>query len=175
VLAQNEPIMSPSWSPDGSHLAYVSFETGHAVVFVQSLYTNQRKVLADFRAQQRAGLVAGRQADGDRADARRQFADISGGPDGSNLRRITFSGAIDTEPHFSPDGQYLLFHFGSRWQRADLSHAGRGRAEQRLTFGEGSNYSPRHSPDGSSFVFAHRNNGKFYIAMQDFQTGQMEC
>src|SRR5450759_3112859 len=37
VLAQNEPIMSPAWSPDGSHLVYVSFETGHAVVYVLSL------------------------------------------------------------------------------------------------------------------------------------------
>jgi len=43
VLKHHEPIMSPSWSPDGSHLAYVSFETGHAAVFVQSLVTNQRK------------------------------------------------------------------------------------------------------------------------------------
>src|SRR3989338_2509477 len=48
VLSQDNPIISPAWSPDGSHLAYASFETGHAVVYVQSLYTGQRKVLADF-------------------------------------------------------------------------------------------------------------------------------
>jgi len=49
VLAHSEPIMSPAWSPDASHLAYVSFETGHAAVFVQSLYTKQRVLVADFR------------------------------------------------------------------------------------------------------------------------------
>ena len=43
------PIMSPAWSPDGSHLAYVTFEQDHAVVYVQSLLTNQRKVVANFR------------------------------------------------------------------------------------------------------------------------------
>ena len=48
LLALNEPIMSPAWSPDGSQLAYVSFERGHASVFVQSLATGQRTVLADF-------------------------------------------------------------------------------------------------------------------------------
>jgi len=42
-----------------------------------------------------------------------------------------------------------------------------------MTFGDGTNFSPRHSPDGKSFVFAHLDNGKFYVATQDFQTGQM--
>ncbi len=45
VLTLKEPIMSPSWSPDGSHLAYVTFEQGRAVTYVQSLYTRQRFTL----------------------------------------------------------------------------------------------------------------------------------
>ncbi len=48
VLSINEPLMSPAWSPDGSHLAYVSFEKGHAVVFVQSLLTHLPKLVAGF-------------------------------------------------------------------------------------------------------------------------------
>ncbi|HCI13719.1 MAG: Tol-Pal system beta propeller repeat protein TolB [Gallionellales bacterium GWA2_60_142] len=175
VLAQNEPIMSPSWSPDGSHLAYVSFETGHAAVFVQSLYTNQRKVLADFRGSNSAPAWS---PDGKQMaivltrDGSSQIYLVR--PDGSNLRRITFSGAIDTEPHFSPDGQYLLFTSDRGGSAQIYRMPVEGGPEQRLTFGEGSNYSPRHNPDGNGFIFAHRNNGKFYIAMQDFQTGQME-
>ena len=31
----NEPIMSPAWSPDGSRLAYVSFEQKKPIVYVQ--------------------------------------------------------------------------------------------------------------------------------------------
>ena len=49
-----------------------------------------------------------------------------------------------------------------------------GGATERVTFGEGTNFSPRYSPDGKGFVFAHRINGKFYIAIQDFQTGQVQ-
>jgi len=69
VLSQNNPIMSPAWSPDGSHLAYVGFETGHAVLYVQSLYTGLRKVLADFEAATVRRHGRGRQAAGDGADA----------------------------------------------------------------------------------------------------------
>jgi TolB protein len=36
ALASAEPIISPAWSPDGRELAYVSFETQKAVVWVQT-------------------------------------------------------------------------------------------------------------------------------------------
>ena len=49
VLTNNEPIMSLAWSPDGTQLAYVTFEQGHAVVYTQSLITNKRVLLANFR------------------------------------------------------------------------------------------------------------------------------
>ena len=174
VLTQSEPIMSPAWSPDGSQLAYASFETGHAVVYVQSLYSNQRRVLANFRGSNSApvwspdgkqmALVLTRDGSSQIYLAR---------PDGSDIRRITFSGAIDTEPHFSLDGEYLLFTSDRGGSPQIYRMPVKGGPTERLTFGDGSNFSPRHSPDGKNFVFAHLNNGRFYIAMQDLQTGQM--
>ena len=175
VLSQNQPIMSPAWSPDGSHLAYVSFETDHAVVYVQSLYTNQRKLLAGFSGSNSAPAWApnGKQlAVVLTRDGSSQIYLIR--PDGSGISRITFSGAIDTEPNFSPDGQYLLFTSDRGGSPQIYRMPVKGGMEQRMTFGEGTNFSPRHSPDGKGFVFTHLVSGKFYIAMQDFQTGQME-
>jgi TolB protein len=175
VLSQNQPIMSPAWSPDGSHLAYVSFETGHAVVYIQSLYTNQRKLLAGFSGTNSAPAWA---PDGKQLaivmtrDGSSQIYLIR--PDGSDVRRITFSGEIDTEPNFSPDGQYLLFLSDRGGSPQIYRMPVKGGPAERMTFGEGANFSPRHSPDGKGFVFNHRVGGKFYIAMQDFQTGQME-
>ena len=49
ALASREPIISPSWSPDGTRLAYVSFERKKPVVYVHSLTTGQRHVVANFR------------------------------------------------------------------------------------------------------------------------------
>ena len=174
VLTQNEPIMSPAWSPDGSHLAYVSFETGHAAVYVQSLYTNQRVILANFRGSNSAPAWS---PDGKQLavvltrDGSSQIYLVR--PDGSGLRRITFSGAIDTEPNFSPDGQYLLFTSDRGGSAQIYRMPVEGGPAQRMTFDEGANFSPRHSLDGKNFVFSHLVKGRFYIAVQDFQTGQM--
>ncbi|MDX1352883.1 MAG: Tol-Pal system protein TolB, partial [Thiomicrorhabdus sp.] len=49
ILKSRMPIMSPSWSPDGNKLAYVSFESGRSNVIVQSLDGKYRKVIANFK------------------------------------------------------------------------------------------------------------------------------
>jgi TolB protein len=48
-LTSTEPIMSPAWSPDGTRLAYVSFESRKPVVYVHMLANGQRKAVANFR------------------------------------------------------------------------------------------------------------------------------
>ena len=175
VLTTNESIMSPAWSPDGSHLAYVTFELGHAVVYVQSLLTNQRVEVAKYPGSNSAPAWS---PDG------KQLAIVltrDGGsniylarPDGSDLRRLTFSGEIDTEPNFSPDGQSLLFTSDRGGSPQIYRMSVEGGTAERLTFDGGNNFSPRYSPDGKSFTFAHLATGGFYIATQDFATQQMQ-
>ena len=75
----------------------------------------------------------------------------------SSVVRLTNTNTIDTEPNFSPDGQYVIFTSdrGGSPQIYRVPVSG-GQAE-RLTFEGTYNVSPRFSPDGKSFVFIQRN------------------
>ncbi|MCY9861040.1 hypothetical protein OTK49_00595 [Vibrio coralliirubri] len=42
IHESSEPILSPSWSPDGKYLTYVSFESIRASIFVQEVSTKRR-------------------------------------------------------------------------------------------------------------------------------------
>ena len=49
ALASSEPIISPAWSPNGTQLAYVSFESRKPVIYSHDVATGKRRLLANFR------------------------------------------------------------------------------------------------------------------------------
>ncbi len=173
VHRYKEPVISPKWSPDGKKIVYVSFEEKKAVVYILDIYRGKRTVLARFEGSNSAPAWA---PDGKSLaitltkDGVSQIYRINA--NGRGLRQITRSRSIDTEPNFSPDGKYILFtsdRAGSP-QIYRMRSDGRGRAK-RITFDGRYNVSPRYSPDGKSFIFIHRNNRKFNVAKQDFESG----
>jgi TolB protein len=175
VVASNEPLLSPAWSPDGSRLAYVSLENRKPVVYVQSLATGQRQVLANFRGSNSAPAWA--------PDGRRLAVTLTkdGGSqlflinaDGTGIQRLMSSASIDTEANFTPDGRSILFTSdrGGTPQiyRLDIASG----TVTRLTFEGSYNASPRATPDGKGFVFVRREGGRFQVAIQDYATRQVQ-
>ena len=176
VHRYNEPVISPRWSPDGRKLVYVSFEEKKAIVYVLDIYKGKRTILARFEGSNSAPAWA---PDGKSLaitltkDGVSQIYVIKA--NGRGLRQITRSQSIDTEPNFSPDGKYILFTSDRAGgpQIYRMRSDGRGKAK-RITFEGKYNVSPRYSPDGKSFVFIHRNNRRFNVAIQDFSSGVVQ-
>jgi TolB protein len=175
ALASFEPIISPTWSPDGRRLAYVSFESKKPVVYVHSLQDGRRHVAANFKGSNSAPAWS---PDGSRLavslsrDGGSQIYLVN--PDGSNVRRISQSGGIDTEPVFSPDGRSLYFTSDRGGSPQIYRMPAGGGEAQRVTFDGSYNVSPRISPDGKVLAYITRNGSKFQVATLDLASRQTQ-
>ncbi len=176
ILASNEPIISPKWSPDGSRLAYVSFEQKKPVVYVQSIATGTRTAVANFFGSNSAPAWS---PDGRRLavvlsrDGGSQMNLINADGSGQPVR-LAASASIDTEPNFSPDGSSILFTSDRGGSPQIYRIPVNGGAVQRVTFEGHYNISARQSPDGKSFTYIHRCGGRFSVAVQDMSSRQLQ-
>jgi TolB protein len=160
ALSSPDPIISPAWSPDGRELAYVSFESQKAVVWVQDVASGARRAIANFRGSNSAPAWS--------PDGRQLAVTLSReggsqlyliGRDGGAPRRLTQSGAIDTEAAWAPDGKSLVF-VSDRGGGPQIYRIGAGGGDaQRLTFAGAYNISPALSPDGTRMAFISRLGG----------------
>jgi TolB protein len=173
LLVSDEPIVSPSWSPDGGRLAYVSFEKRKPVVYVHVLSSAKRLVVADFKGSNSAPAWA---PDGNSLavtltrDGLSQLYMVDAEGNGTS-RKITSSSSIDTEPVFSPDGRNIYFTSDRGGSPQIYRVAAQGGDAARITFTSGYNVSPRISPDGKTLAFITRRDNRYLVATKDLAGG----
>ena len=175
ALSSSQPILSPAWSPDGSRLAYVSYENKQAQIIVQNIGTGKRRLIASFPGLNGAPAWS--------PDGTQLAMTLSkdGNPEiyaldlGTNLfRRVTRNVGIDTEPAWSPDGRTIVFTSdrSGRPQIYQIPSVG-GRAT-RLTFEGKYNARASFSPDGTKVVMVHSAERGFHIALLDLVSQQLK-
>ena len=172
IVRSAEPLLSPSWSPDGRRLAYVSFESGNSAIYIQDIATGAREKVASFRGINGAPSFS---PDG------RQLAltlSRSGNPEiyvmdlGSrSLRQLTNTSAIDTEPVWSTDGGTIYFTSdrGGRPQIYRVPAA--GGSASRVTFEGTYNATATVSFDGKKIAVVQGAGNNYRIALMDSSLG----
>ncbi len=171
LLKSNDPIISPAWSPDSKKVAYVSFETGMAKVYIQDIATGERELAIENSSQISSPSWS---PDG-------KFLSLTMYQDGNaeiyilnlknrNLTRLTNHFSIDTESSWSPKGSKIMFTSGRSGspQLYEIDLRQFNAKPKRITFDGNYNAKGSYLPNNEGFIFVHRENKNFQIAIKYF-------
>ena len=172
VVNSTEPLLSPSWSPDGRKLAYVSFEGGNSGIWIQDIATGSRDKVTSFRGINGAPAFS--------PDGSRLAMTLSkgGNPDiyvmdlgSKHLTQLTNHFGIDTEPTWSHDGASLYFTSDRGGRPQIYQMPASGGSATRVSFDGSYNASPSVSFDGKKLATAQGAGNTYRIALMDRSTG----
>jgi TolB protein len=171
ILTSREPIMSPAWSPDGTRIAYVSFEKKASAIYIQHVVTGSREQVAAYPGINGAPAWS--------PDGNRLAMTLSkdGDPEiyvlnliSRSLDRLTRNFSIDTEPVWSADGKSIIFT-SDRGGNPQLYSVGLAdRQTRRLTFEGNYNAGAAVSPDGRYVAMVHGSGGQYRIGVLELGT-----
>lgn len=159
LLESAEPIMSPSWSPDGQDVAYVSFETDLPRIYIQNIATGQRRQITNYPNINSSPVFS---PDGTKLA---MVLSKDGSPDiyvqdlvSNELIRLTDHPAIDTEPSWTTDGSSIVF-MSDRTGQPQIYQMELGAASyqvERLTYDCFQCLKAKYLPDGVNLVHVRR-------------------
>jgi len=174
ILESDQPLMSPSWSPTGQSLAYVSFENNRPEVYVQHLASAKRSKISGFEG------INGAPSWSPNGKMLALVLSKDGNPDiytlnttTKRLTRLTRNRAIDTEPVWSNKGRSIIFTSDRSGTPQLYQVTATGGKPKRITFEGSYNAAASISPDGKYITMVHGERGQFKIAQLELETGNL--
>jgi TolB protein len=164
ILTSRLPIMSPAWSPNASELAYVSFEENSSAIYVQNIFTGEKRQIS---AREGINGAPAWSPDGSKLA---MSLSINGNPDiytvdvkSGKLTQVTSSSAIDTEPVWN--GSSSIIFTSNRGGSPQLYRIpATGGSTQRLTFD--GKYNSAADIANNKLAFITGNRGAFHVAIK---------
>ena len=159
---------SPSFSPDGHHIAFMSKRDGNFEIYVMGSDGSNPTRLTDDPADDFSPSFS---PDGhhiafmSKRDG--NFEIYVMGFDGSNPTRLTDDPADDFSPSFSPDGRHIVFESARDGNQEIYVMGSDGSNPTRLTHDLADDWSPSFSPDGRHIAFVSERDGNSEIYMMD--------
>jgi TolB protein len=179
LFESREPIMSPSWSPNGQDVAYVSFETDLPRIYIQNIASGERRQITSYPNINSSPVWS---PDGS------QLAMVlskDGSPDiyvldlsSNQLLKVTDHPAIDTEPSWSVDGRSIVF-MSDRTGRPQIYQIEVGASSfnvERLTYNCYQCMKAQFLPDGVNLVHVRRESRQdpnYQIAIENVETQRL--
>ncbi len=170
IMSSRKPITSPSWSPSGDELAYVSYERGSSGIYVQNIFTGVKRLIS---ARDGSNSAPAWSPDGSRLAMTLSFTGNSEiytvNVKNGAMKRVTKSNAIDTEPVWSGTNTIVFTsNRGGKPQLYRKNASGAGSA-QRLTFDGKSNSAA--DIVNKKMTFITENRGAFHVAIKSVGGG----
>jgi TolB protein len=173
VARSHEALLSPKWSPDGSRIAYVSFESGNSAIYIQNILTGARQLISG-----RAKGINSAPAWSPDGTKLALSLSYSGNPEiyvmdlGSRQEtRLTRSLAINTEPVWSPDGQSIYFTSDRSGRPQIYRISAAGGTPERVSFQGQQNLDADVSYDGKQIAMVQADGSVYRIAITDQSLG----
>jgi TolB protein len=177
LTANRSLNLTPSWSPDGRALAYISYRSGRPDLYRAFIYEGRGDHLV---AGPGMSFTPAWSPDGSRIaftstkDGNSEIYLINA--DGTGLQRLTNHRSIDTSPCWSPNGREIAFTSDRTGAPQIYVMGADGLNTRRISFDGSYNDAPAWSPsrEFSEIAWSSRiERGPFDIVVYNFQTQQV--